>query len=507
MRGSNQAEYSDASDIYPAIRSRGERNPVTTPASHSTIQDGLGASVKSIRSESVAVASGLSQYPRWLLVPLILVLAGSPIPVASNRPEYWMLWAAILLITLALYLGGLALRGKAVQAPLRAYPILGTLAVAFIVYSFLQTLPLPFLDAEDGEPRTISIVPDATMLAAIRWTSYAIFFFLCLQVAASRRLGRTMGWAAFFVVGIHCIYALVSFQYFGDAAYLGPAENAYADFVTGTFINRNSFATFAGMGFLVGLALLLRDALETRRPGANAAHVLSAIGAQTGLLWLLLIIIFISIVASASRMGIVATTVGGVAVVFLVLRKYSDVSRTALLRAFLLLAVLFAISLFLFGDAVLKRSIFLEAEFAPRIHLYVQTVELIASRPLLGFGLDSFEIAIQHVHRPPVSPDYLWDRAHSTYLSLWSESGLIFGSLPALIVGIILARLILVDLKGSGDHLRAIIAIGVIVQTGLHSLVDFSLEMPANVFLFVFLIATAAARRPDRTARRSTARP
>ena len=505
MQGTSHSNLSRDADFFPGRRLRNESGTVATQVSHASMAESATASVTSIRSESVALSLGLSQYPRWLLVPLMLVVAGSPIPVASNRPEFWMLWAAVLLITLALYLGGLAARGKTVQVPLRSYPILGSLAIGFIIYSFVQALPLPFLAGEGADASTISIVPDATLLAAIRWTSYAVFFFLCLQVATSRRLARTMGWAAFFVVGLHSIYALVSFQYFGEAAYLGPEENGYADFVTGTFINRNSFATFAGMGFLTGLALLLRDALDTGRPGAKVAHALSTGGAQTGVLWLLLMIIFISIVASASRMGIVATGVGAVAVVFLMLRKYRNVSRQALFRASLVLAVLFGISLVLFGDTVLKRAIFLEAEFAPRLYLYAQTLELITSRPLLGFGLDSFEIAFQQVHQPPVSPDQLWDRAHSTYLSLWSESGLIIGSVPVLIVGIVLARLILVDLKQQRDFLRAIIAIGVIVQTGLHSLVDFSLEMPANVFLFIFLIAIATARKSDRNARRSTA--
>jgi hypothetical protein len=44
-------------------------------------------------------------------------------------------------------------------------------------------------------------------------------------------------------------------------------------------------------------------------------------------------------------------------------------------------------------------------------------------------------------------------------------------------------------------YLPAAIAVAVIVLTGAHSLVDFSLEIAANVYVFIALVALGLAKR------------
>jgi O-antigen ligase len=130
-----------------------------------------------------------------------------------------------------------------------------------------------------------------------------------------------------------------------------------------------------------------------------------------------------------------------------------------------------------------------------RMQLYQQVLQMIEARPLLGFGGDSFEYAYPLFHQAPVSVDLVWDKAHSTYLSLWAEYGLFFGSLPMLIVAIIVLQLGAAYVKAPGQDMLIRSGLCVILVGALHSLVDFSLEIEAVTFAFVAIVATAWARQ------------
>ena len=140
-----------------------------------------------------------------------------------------------------------------------------------------------------------------------------------------------------------------------------------------------------------------------------------------------------------------------------------------------------------------------EQAFDVRWDLYGQIAEMIAARPWLGYGAGAFEIAFPLFHRPPVSVDLVWDRAHSSYLTLWSELGLVVGSLPILIIGLILWRLITTFVVRAKLSIANVAAIGAIVVVAIHSLVDFSLEIHAVALLFVALIATGLAASYQRS--------
>ena len=130
--------------------------------------------------------------------------------------------------------------------------------------------------------------------------------------------------------------------------------------------------------------------------------------------------------------------------------------------------------------------------------LYAQVLGMIAARPWLGYGGGAFEAAYPLVHLPPVSPDLVWDKAHSTYLSLWAELGVIAGSIPMLLVAGIGADALRLYLRRRGDWACPAAAVSAIVVVAIHSVVDFSLEIEANVFLFLAILAVGVARRDER---------
>ena len=127
--------------------------------------------------------------------------------------------------------------------------------------------------------------------------------------------------------------------------------------------------------------------------------------------------------------------------------------------------------------------------------LYENIWKVALERPLTGHGFDSFELAFRAGHELPVSPDLRWQNAHNTYLELWVELGFILGSLPPLICIVALLRLLKRGASNQYTGYLAQAAVAAIVIAAIHSLVDFSLEIEANVFLFLVILGLGLA--PD----------
>src|SRR5690606_20634358 len=182
------------------------------------------------------------------------------------------------------------------------------------------------------------------------------------------------------------------------------------------------------------------------------------------------------------------------------IRKAADAKsrrRLLLLAALPLAAALFVA--ILFGPGTLDRLGSLENDANVRGDLYAQVLSMIAARPWLGYGGGSFELAYPLFHQWPVSPDRVWDKAHSTYLSLWAELGIIAGSLPLLLLVLFGAAALRLYLARAADWAAPAIAVAVLAVAAIHSLVDFSLEIEATACLSRAILARARAR-PGRPA-------
>jgi len=213
---------------------------------------------------------------------------------------------------------------------------------------------------------------------------------------------------------------------------------------------------------------------------------------------ILLVLMLAALLATASRMGVAATLIGAMLASGLVLRKSGRGGRPWMRLLLLIGASAVILLLLVFGIQLLDRSIFVSSDAELRLGIYRVVLQMIGERPFLGTGLDTFEIAIHNFYGPPLSPDRAWDRTHSTYLSHWSEMGLLAGSFPMVILLLLAWRFARRDLAAGKDYLMSIVAIAVIAQTAIHSLVDFSLEMPANVYLFSLILALAFGRSAPR---------
>ena len=424
----------------------------------------------------IAQSNGLEYHPRerrdnykadvalgGILVFTVLL---APIPVASNHPLAWLFWAIFLGLVATFRSAGTGL----IRVPQSKS---GRIAVGasslFFFYSCLQALQIYLPTGTNMPP--FSLTPAASFLGAIRVASYIVFFLLMISHSRRRKLSYTFARILFFGIAAHALAAMVALNLLGDTALI-IEKSAYFGMATGGFGNRNAFATFLGMGLVLGLALTQNTSTHSRN---RAAQFLSMLA-----FWTALAIILNTLIATQSRMGMAATAAAS----FLAFPRSAS-GRAKPLAALAALAIgLTAV----FGQGLVERFGELQFAASTRGDLYAQVWEMIRARPILGHGLDSFPIAFEEYHKAPVTAGFVWDKAHSIYLTLWAEMGLVIGSIPIALGLIAGAKLWIKSNRNAENQQLALAALAALALAALHSLIDFSMEIEANMFLLLALI-------------------
>lgn len=417
----------------------------------------------------------------------------TPFALGGNRPAIWSFSAAFLFAWSAIYFGRLGFADVSLRATTRHFRTINALFWLVAAFMLLQILPIAdllprsWLALPNGvDPgRFISITPGDTALALLRWLSYGVLFYLCLQIGASCWRSSLFLKVLFGIVVAHAIYGLVLYFEFDDSI-LFAEKWAYRGFATGGFVNRNSYATFLAIGATIGSALIGGLIGEANR-------WLDLFEKQRGLFIFILVgLLFIAaaLVLTASRMGFFAAMCGSVsAFAISFLRANKRVSMVAIATIVIVGLIVFTTLLVLYGNVLLERLGSVESAANVRADLYRQVWTMIVDRSLLGFGGSSFEYAYPLYHAAPVSPDLAWDKTHNTYLEMWVSYGIFFGTMPLAMLTICFVTLLRLLRPEGKDECAAIAAIGAIVVCAVHSTVDFSLEIQGVAYLFVAVVA------------------
>ncbi|MCC7320320.1 MAG: O-antigen ligase family protein [Rubellimicrobium sp.] len=410
-------------------------------------------------------ARALARAETRIGVALALLAPVAALPVAGARPAWWLLGTALIA------LGGLALQAGRLRFRLRTGdwpPVPAGIAPPFVLLGLL----VPVWGAVQALPvagPALSLVPGASLLGALRLSGYLMFVMLVAALAGPPARADLMARILFWGIVAQAVWALVALRLLGDAALWGD-KTQYRGVATGSFVNRNSLATFLGLGLVQGAAL-------GARPGGRAP-VAAGMAA-----------ILVALLATQSRLGVAAGVAGlGVTAALLWARP-----RRRLLLAGAGLALGVAV---VAGNAGLaERLLAAGPEGRMRLELYRQILGMIAARPFTGWGLDAFGAAFAAFRAPPLPGAFHYDLAHNSYLALWAEMGVIAGSLPPLILagaGVVLWRR---RHAPDGPGPQAAAGIGALVLGGLHSLGDFSLEIPAVTLAFLSVLGPGMARR------------
>jgi len=274
-------------------------------------------------------------------------------------------------------------------------------------------------------------------------------------------------------------------------AYLGKA--------TGTFVNRNHLAGYLEMSLALGIGFLLASA--TRYSGnwqQKIRQFIEVLLSPKVIMRLLLAVMVIGLVMSRSRMGNTAffaslMITGGLA---LLLMKNKSASTTVLLSSLLIIDV--AIVGTFFGvEKVAERLQGSSIESESRDEVSRDTFNMWLENPFLGTGAASYKYAYPHYKGDDVKSALLYDYAHNDYLQFLAEFGAIAFLLLAAAVLLVLywaIQAMRLRRRPINQGMGFASAMGIIAIM-IHSTVDFNLQIPANAFMFVFMLAIGCIAR------------
>ena len=441
-----------------------------------------------------------------IFVLLVLLLLLAPVPVGSNRPFFWEANAVAVSAMAFVYLSSVARQPDRLRLPLAEFKwplILGLLST---VWMLVQIVPLPvelfapqiWTDAgialEADVWRRISLDTAATSLMLLNYITYGFLFFLCAQITVNDVRAHRFMQALFAIITVHAGVGIFLLFQLGDTLLFLP-KWTYQGVATGFFVNRNSFATFLAFGLAIGSSLLVNAIIPRQRGGQNRPlreifrldnALIAVAGYGAGLA-----VIGSALVLSASRMGAFVGLIGLIMPVLLGVVRAPSRRRSGLAIVVVILLVVLLL-LLLSGGALTERFGSQEAQQDLRWPLFVQTIGMILHRPFSGFGGGTFEDAFAIYRRLPLSADVVWDRAHNLYLELFADLGVFaLGVLAA--SGYVIWR-IARGLYRRTPSAAPVAAVTVATIAAVHSLVDFSLQIQAVVFIFVAVLAAGYAQ-------------
>jgi len=215
---------------------------------------------------------------------------------------------------------------------------------------------------------------------------------------------------------------------------------------------------------------------------------LSSLDGKTYFLVFGVILMILGLLFSASRMGILSLLLS-FTVVALFFRNPERGQRLSKTPIFILgLALLWGALIGL--DAVISRFFTVSEGFKGRWEIYANTLQIIKDFPLLGSGLGTF-IQVFPAYRSFHVEGFV-SHAENDFIQLASEVGLVGIGLLAVAFLFLLYKAFSGIRKLSPEDSRRYIGIGGLVgilALLVHSMVERNIQVPANAYLFTFILA------------------
>lgn len=466
-----------------------------------------------------------STFDRLLLCATLALLLWAPFPAGSHTP--WASWLLVALV-LALWTAWSLLRLVGASWPTHlGRPFAAALLLWFmwLAWVSLQLVEWPaawlaelspqrwahveavarFL--EEPMPARFSPSLDSAETRQALWLSisYAALFVVLAATLRERRHLRWLLWIVLLSALGQAVYGSVMVMSGLEYGAWGPKE-AYRGYATGTFVNRNHFAGYLELGAAAALGLILAHPLARESRRGWRQHLrwgLRRLQDRKLFVRVALVLLFLALILSQSRMGNVAAVAGlCVAVAALLLTR----RRGRFALGLLLIASILLIDIWLLGrwfglEQLAERYAGAAQDAGSRLDLFEAIRPMLPIYSALGSGLGTFAFAFPEFRIPGI-PGHV-DHAHNDYAQFLIETG-VFGSLLlATLAGATAARALLI-LRRRRDptaHGVACAGLAALASLAVHSLVDFNLQIPAVAITLVALMAAVWAC-PTRGSRR-----
>ncbi len=449
-------------------------------------------------------------------VLLVLAVGLSPFWLGSNRPLPWaghaVVFGSVLVLTaLVVLIEGR--RYPALKLATAGWPVL--LAGLGLAWGVVQLMSLhhllavhPAWDVAGAAlgrqlSGTISINPAETGWALLRWATAGTVLLAGFCLARKPSNATLMLRLLLGLASLAGLYGLLRLSLSLDRIlWFDQPDTGY---LTSGFINRNSAATFFGMTSLAALGVVLTGARRLlERTGGMSGRGrteawASSLAGRLGIDLVVFVLLFVSLLATGSRGGILSSLAA--MLVLLVLfgsrggaRRERPVSGAGWTLLLLLSAGLVVVLMELAGFRVMARLLDEGLGSAARLDTYRRTLVAIGDYAWLGSGLGTFQDVFP-AYRLEIAPSrHVWDKAHNDYLELVLGLGLPAAALVLLGLFLLAWNVLRGLFARRRDQHFAAIAFCCCVLAGLHSLVDFSLQIQANTLTFALLMGLGLAQ-------------
>ncbi len=448
---------------------------------------------------------------RWLFIVMLAGLAWAPLWLGGNRMFPWAVNALLFPGLVILYEAGRLGLGVGHSVSLKNVGASAFLFAAVVAFIFVQmgtfipqgwvhpvwTMAAEVLGDEFPVSGSISVNRDLTGLALVRLLTSAAVFWLALQLCRDRMRANQLVAAVAVIVAAYSLVGIVLFVF--SINVITSMGGTKTPDLSSTFVNRNSFATYAGLGLVCQFTLLLRmyqHEVESARGirSLRVAKFLEVTG-QRGWLWIAAGgVTSAALLLSASRGGIISTAVG--LFVLIVLSFNRPNRRQANQWDIVLILVVLLSGVFLaFGDRLLAR-LFGQEGFGDvnRLAIYVIALRSVFDAPFLGFGYGTFADVFP-IYRDKTMPiEGVLDKAHNTYLEIFQGLGLIFGAALLVCVWLLVFACYRGLVKREQSASIPIMATAAAFLVGVHALVDFSLQIQSVTLTFMALLGAGVAQ-------------
>ncbi len=462
---------------------------------------------------------------KFLFFAFILLVLLAPLPFGGNIPVAWTANAFVAgLLVVLISVRNLALR-RSPDVPLGWIAGSATLFTLVCIWAIVQSFYLTpealhnqiWSAASEAFGRqldgAISVNPFETRVSLMRIVTYGAVFWMALQFARER--SRAIFLLHALAVGI-ALYALYGVVLWSVGSELIPwyEHGAGRGAVSSTFINRNNFATFTGMGSVLFLGLLLHQLQKLLRAARGERfkyrleRFLAALAGRFGFYLIGLLLTLGTLFLTQSRAGFLSTLLAlGVLVGLNLLagwlkhskagqrgRKGGRAGMAGLLMALIMAVGAITVTFGMSGDQITTRLVRSDLTSEGRRAVYPRLIEAIRDSPLLGTGYGSFPDVFPLYRDETISAFGRWDKAHNTYLEVMMELGLPAALMLFLATGFLVA----ICLRGALTRYRnahiPLIGFACSVLVGVHSMADFSLQIPGLAVTYAAVLGLGVAQ-------------
>ncbi len=448
----------------------------------------------------------LGRIENFLFWLFIAGLAWCPLWLGSNRVMAWGI-NAIVFPGLAIgYEAMLLLTGRPHPIRLRFLSVPAGLFIVVVIWIILQSAtwtpsalhhPIWRLTSELLElpvAGSISVNLSLSILALIRLLTAASVFWLSLQFSRNPKRAYHLVVSIGAIGAAYAAYGLFVISVRPNT--LLWLDNASNGRLTSTFVNQNHYATYAGIGLIAMMGVVLhiyRMMLGWEQPFRNRVvnfirvstrHTSWGLGASA--------IILAALLATTSRGGFVAFGFATVILLILTIAQGKQRGGIGLYGSFVLILVV--AGGIAFGSALLDK-LFEEGVWdVARLQSYWIVIQSISNSPILGYGYGTFADVIPMFRDHWLAIGSVWDKAHNTYLEIYQGLGLIFGSMLIACVVLLAFRCVVGAVRRGRNATAPCVASAAALLVAVNALVDFSLQIQAVTLTFMSLLGAGVAQ-------------